>query len=109
MSDVLKKFNDLSGKVFVGDSYRSSTSSNRFDVIDPATEEKIGEIADITKTEIDEAVERATSAQKKWARMAALERAHILHQVADKMTAQRALFAEALTREMGKQLSSLEQ
>ncbi len=38
MSDVLKRFNDLSGKVFIGDSYRSSPSSNRFDVIDPECE-----------------------------------------------------------------------
>ncbi|HCX87393.1 MAG TPA: aldehyde dehydrogenase [Gammaproteobacteria bacterium] len=102
MSDVLRKFDDLSGKVFVGDNYRSSTSSDRFDVINPATEEKIGEIADTTLTEIDEVVERSASAQKKWAKLAALERTHILHQVADKMTAQKAAFAEALTREMGK-------
>lgn len=102
MLDVLARFDDMSGKVFLGNGLRASNSTMAIDVINPATEEKIGEIPETTPAEIDEAVERAVIAQKKWAGLSALDRAHVLHEVADKMIELRPVIAEALTREMGK-------
>ncbi|GJL81357.1 MAG: aldehyde dehydrogenase [marine bacterium B5-7] len=102
MSEVLERFRNLSGKVFVGGEFRSSKASNRFDVINPATEEQLGEIADTTMTEVDDAVDQANTVKKSWARKSALERAQMLHDVADKMKRLKPLLAEALTREMGK-------
>jgi acyl-CoA reductase-like NAD-dependent aldehyde dehydrogenase len=102
MVNVLDRMKEMSGKIFMGNSLRASHSTMAIDVINPATEEKIGEIPDTMPAEIDEAVERAAVAQEKWAMLSALERAHILHEVADKMIELRPLIAETLTREMGK-------
>jgi len=99
---VLERFSELSSNIYVGGGFRTSKSSTGIDVIDPATETKIGEIAETTEAELDEVVERANAAQKKWEAMSPLDRSHILHDVANKMHGMVGQFAEALTREMGK-------
>jgi acyl-CoA reductase-like NAD-dependent aldehyde dehydrogenase len=72
------------------------------DVIDPATEERIGEIADATPSEVARAVEVANAAQRDWRKVNHHRRAEILHEVARRVMADRPLVAEMLTREMGK-------
>ena len=71
-------------------------------VIDPATEERVGEILDATATEVASAVAAANSAQRLWRKVNFHRRAELLHAVADRMMAERPLVAEMLTREMGK-------
>jgi betaine-aldehyde dehydrogenase len=71
-------------------------------VIDPATEERIGEIADATPAEVDEAVLAANVAQRGWRKVNHHRRAELLHEAARRVMADRPLVAEMLTREMGK-------
>lgn len=99
---VLEAFQKLSGSIYLNGSMHRSTASEAIEVIDPATEAVIGEIAETPDKEVDEAVSLARRAQKDWWRRSALERAETLHEVADRMLNMKARLAEALTREMGK-------
>jgi len=99
---VLDDFKRLNGNIFLGGQSRRSASSEGLDIINPATEEKLGEVAEATKAEIDEAVAIGHAAQKKWWAMSGLARAEIMHDVANRMHHMQPRLAEAMTREMGK-------
>ncbi|NDE81298.1 MAG: aldehyde dehydrogenase family protein, partial [Actinobacteria bacterium] len=73
----------------------------RVPVIDPATEQTVGQFASATPTEVDDAVAAARAAQREWWRMSALERAEALHRVADRLNEMAPIVGECLTREMG--------
>ncbi len=98
----IEELKNLSGKIFINGEFRTSTSTNSLDVINPATEDVIGNIPDATPAEVDEAIAVANKAQKEWNKVNALTRAEILHEVATKMRANKAVVGEMLTREMGK-------
>ena len=102
MNDVIEKYLSLSHNLYVDGNYRKSSSSLSFDVVDPATEIKIGEIAEATPEEINSSIEVSEKAQKRWWNLSSLERANLMHKVADKMVAMKPVLAEGLTREMGK-------
>lgn len=102
MSDVLNQLSDLSGKIYLNGHFAPSAAGAGIDVIDPATEAVIGSIPETTAAEIDAAVAEANAAQGKWWAKSALERAHDLHVIADRIDALRPVLAEAMTREMGK-------
>lgn len=53
-----------------------------FHVINPATEEQIASIEHTTEEQVDQAVARARTAQRKWAALAPAERARSLHDFA---------------------------
>ena len=72
------------------------------DVTDPATEQRLGQIADASPSEIDDAVEAANAAQRSWRSVNHHRRAELLHEVSRRVMADRPLVAEMLTREMGK-------
>ena len=100
--NVVEEFKQKSHTVLIEGEFRQSTSTVNLPVIDPATEEEISSIAETSSTEIDQAVECAQVAQKKWWRISALERAEIMHEIANDLLAMKPRLAEALTREMGK-------
>jgi acyl-CoA reductase-like NAD-dependent aldehyde dehydrogenase len=102
MSSVLKRFENLSGHIYVDGGFRRSAGTEQIEVIEPATESVIGTIAAATPAEIDQVVTQANATQKSWAEMSALDRAHALHKTADEIEKRTAELAEALTREMGK-------
>lgn len=102
MTEVQNRMRSLSAHIYVDGGFLKSAATSVIDVVDPATEAVIGQIPEATPDEIDSAVAQANGVQKAWWKMSALERAHVLHEVADKMTAMRAPLAEAMTREMGK-------
>ncbi len=99
---VLEEFDRKSQTILLAGEYRRSDSAEHHDVIDPATEQVIAQIAEATPAEIDAAVDAARAAQKKWWRISALERSEIMHEIANDLLAMKAMLAEALTREMGK-------
>lgn len=98
-ADPFKKY---SGKVLIDGEFRDSVSTDRINVIDPATEEVIGEIADASDDEVDASIDAAHKAQAGWAKMSGLERAAALHAIADALLENSAALAETMTREMGK-------
>jgi acyl-CoA reductase-like NAD-dependent aldehyde dehydrogenase len=71
-------------------------------VIDPATEERIGEITDATPAEIEHAIQVANRVQKQWRKVNYHKRSEMLHEAAHHMRTMRPVVAEMLTREMGK-------
>ncbi len=99
---VLEDFRRLTGNIFLGGKNRKSLAAEALDVIDPATENKLGEVAETTEAEIDEAIAVGHLAQKKWWAMSGLGRSEIMHEVANRMHHMRPRLAEAMTREMGK-------
>ena len=101
-SAALEQFSKLSGRHLVDGQYVAARGSDSVDVIDPATESRIGHFVSATNAEIDAAVAIANAAQKKWRRVNALTRAELLHEAARRMRDAKPRLAEMLTREMGK-------
>ena len=99
---VLKEFDQKSHVILLDGEFRRSEATESRDIIDPATENVIGGIAETTAGEVDDAVDAGHAAQKKWWRISALERAEVMHEIANDLLAMKAQLAEALTREMGK-------
>jgi betaine-aldehyde dehydrogenase len=99
---VLNEFSQKSHTILLNGEFKRSEATEGRDVIDPATETVIAQIAETTKAEVDDAVEAGHIAQKKWWRMSALERSEIMHEIANDLIAMKPQLAEALTREMGK-------
>ena len=99
---ALKTFQTLSGKLFVGGAYQQSAATAHLDVIEPATEDVIGQIADATDVEVDVAIDVALTAGKVWNAIDMRSRAVVMHEIAAVMRRDKALYAEYLTREEGK-------
>jgi betaine-aldehyde dehydrogenase len=99
---ALDDFKRLSGKLFVDGGWVASTSGAQFDVVDPATEDRIGHIADATDAEVDQAIGIANAARKAWCAQDTRSRAVVLHDIAATIRRDKALYAEHLTREEGK-------
>jgi acyl-CoA reductase-like NAD-dependent aldehyde dehydrogenase len=96
-------FDHLSGHQKIeGHLVRAAAGGATIAVIDPATEERIGEIAEGTAEDVARAVAAANTAQRSWRKVNHHRRAELLHEVARRMLGDRALVAEMLTREMGK-------
>lgn len=98
----LDDFARLSGKLYVDGDWVRSKSTAHFEVIDPATEESLGQVADATDAEVDQAIDIANKARKAWWRQDSRTRAVTLHDIAATIRRDKALYAEALTREEGK-------
>jgi betaine-aldehyde dehydrogenase len=99
---AIAAFNRLSGQQRIAGELVRSRADAAIDVLDPATEERIGEITDATPLEVDQAVGAANAAQRAWRSVNYHRRAELLHAVARQVEADRPLVAEMLTREMGK-------
>src|SRR5712675_617357 len=95
-------FARLSGHQRIAGQLVRSSGGEAIDVWDPATEERIGQIADADAADVDQAVAAANSAQRSWRSVNFHRRAELLHEVSRRVMAARPLVAEMLTREMGK-------
>jgi acyl-CoA reductase-like NAD-dependent aldehyde dehydrogenase len=99
---ALERLSYLSGRHLVDGQFIAGKGDESIDVIDPATEARIGHFVSATDAEIDAAVAVANAAQKKWRKVNALTRAELMHEAARRMRDARPRVAEMLTREMGK-------
>ena len=99
---ALDDFARLSGKLFLDGALVSSKSTSTLDVIEPATEDRIGAIADATDGEVDQAIDLADIARRKWCAQDTRTRATTLHEVAAPLRRNKETYAECLTREEGK-------
>jgi acyl-CoA reductase-like NAD-dependent aldehyde dehydrogenase len=95
-------FQHLSGRHQIDGHQVPGSGEARVRVIDPATEQVIGELLEATPAEVDAAVRAANAAQKPWNKLNYHRRAELLHEAARAMRQARASVAEMLTREMGK-------
>jgi succinate-semialdehyde dehydrogenase/glutarate-semialdehyde dehydrogenase len=76
-----------------------------FEVLDPATEEVVGEVHDATPDDARAAVDRAAAAFPGWAATPPRQRAETLRRAFDLMTARADEIAETITRENGKPIA----
>ena len=74
---ALDDFARLSGKLFLDGALVSSRSTSTFDVIEPATEDRIGVIADATDGEVDQAIDLARADLRLRPKGAVIEEAEI--------------------------------
>lgn len=100
--NALSTFKKLSGHHLIDGELVAATGTRVHPVIDPATEQRLGEVADATPAQIEQAVAVANAAQLLWRKVNSHRRCDLLHAAAQAMRAMRPLTAEMLTREMGK-------
>ncbi len=92
-------------KLFINNEWVDAASGKKFPVLDPSTEEKIADIAEGDKADIDKAVKAARVAFKKgseWRTMDASKRGKLLLKLADLMERDREQLAALETLDNGK-------
>src|SRR5688500_10945390 len=79
---------------FIGGQFVRSGAKEEISIIEPATEARIGSVADTTDGEINEAVARANDAQREWRKRDAMHRAEALHELARRLRERGPVIAE---------------
>jgi len=97
-----QEFDRLSGTLYVDGRYLKSETTDRIVVIDPATEDRIGEIANASEQEVEGVIDIANSARKAWLAIDPRTRATMLHEVAARIRRDKAIYGYFMTREEGK-------
>src|SRR6202165_3153460 len=91
--------------LWIGGKWRKSSDGARFDVIDPATENKITSVASASIDDATAAVDAASAAFEVWSGRKPRERGEILRKAYEVITAQSERLAKLITLENGKALS----
>jgi acyl-CoA reductase-like NAD-dependent aldehyde dehydrogenase len=91
-------------EMWINGALRAGASGQTIPVQDPATEEIVDHVPAGNAEDVRAAVDAASAAFREWRRLAAGERAEMLHEVAAKLTAKTEELATLLTREGGKPL-----
>ena len=91
--------------LWIGGKWRKASDGARFDVIDPATENKITSVASASLDDAKAAVDAASAAFDGWAGRKPRERGEILRKAYDVIMAQSERLAKLITLENGKALS----
>ncbi|MCY0148587.1 NAD-dependent succinate-semialdehyde dehydrogenase [Hoeflea sp. G2-23] len=88
--------------LYIDGEWRNAASGERFDVINPATEEVIASVASADIADADAALDAAEAASALWAARKPRERSEILRKAWELMTARLDQFARLITLENGK-------
>jgi len=102
------KLNDptlLIMKGFIDGSWVDADSGETFDVVDPATGDRVATVADLGAEETASAIDAAERAQGSWAALTAKQRGSILRAWYDLMVANTEDLAQIMTAEMGKPIA----
>jgi succinate-semialdehyde dehydrogenase/glutarate-semialdehyde dehydrogenase len=91
--------------LWIGGKWRKASDGARFDVIDPATENKITSVASASVEDAKAAVDAASNAFAGWADRKPRERGEILRKAYEVIMAQSERLAKLITLENGKALS----
>src|SRR5439155_891624 len=91
--------------LWIGGKWRKSSDGGRFDVLDPATEDKIASVASATVEDAKAAVDAASHAFEGWAGRKPRERAEILRKSYELIMRDAERLAKLITIENGKALS----
>ncbi|GGP16195.1 hypothetical protein GCM10011346_47200 [Oceanobacillus neutriphilus] len=86
---------------YINGQWVDSTGNEKIDVINPATEEKIGEISSGTKEDLDKAVKAARAAFPAFSQTTKEERAALLDRIADEYEKRKDKFIEIIMAELG--------
>ncbi len=90
--------------LWIGGKWRKASDNARFDVIDPATENKIASVASASVDDAKAAIDAAEAAFEGWAARKPRERAEILRKAYELIVRDAERFAKLITIENGKAL-----
>ena len=110
MSEILKVKETRTtigvGQLFIGGEWVEVNPKDYFDVINPATEEVITQVAQAGQVEVDLAVKNARGAlEGDWGKLTGRQRAKYLFKIAELLTKYKEKFAELETLNNGKPIS----
>ncbi|WP_377504618.1 NAD-dependent succinate-semialdehyde dehydrogenase [Octadecabacter sp. R77987] len=88
--------------LYINGTWTKGTSGERFDVINPATEEVLASVASADIADADAALDAAEAAMKDWAARTPRARSEVLRKAWELMTARLDYFAHLMTLENGK-------
>ncbi len=99
-----EKAADYPTRMFIDGQWCGADSGQTLDVINPADESVLAEVAYGSRSEADRAIDAAARAFPSWRALSAYDRAKILKKTADLMRERADRIARALTQEQGKPL-----
>ena len=91
--------------LYINGEWRQGSEGKTEEVINPATEEVLGELPHASRADLDAALAAADGAFKTWSGMLPVARAKVLKKVADLIREQSDSLAEVMTLEQGKPLA----
>jgi succinate-semialdehyde dehydrogenase/glutarate-semialdehyde dehydrogenase len=91
-------------QLFVAGQWRDAAGGRKLPVINPATEEVIGQVAHASTADLDEALEAAARGFETWRKVSAFDRAKLMRKAADIFRSRADETARLLTLEQGKPL-----
>jgi succinate-semialdehyde dehydrogenase/glutarate-semialdehyde dehydrogenase len=91
--------------LFIGGEWRAAQGGERFDVVDPGTEEVLAQVADAGAVDARAAADAAADAQPAWAAKAPRERGEVLRRAWELLTERADSLARLITLENGKVLA----
>lgn len=89
-------------KNLIGYEWKEASSGAKIEVVNPATQELIETVPNVTEEDVDEAVKVAVQEQKKWEKVSIYERAEILYKFVDLVEENKERLAILLSNETGK-------
>lgn len=92
-------------QLHVNGEWRDARSGKTIDVLNPATEEKLGTVAHAEKADLDEALAAADRGFATWKKVSAYERAKLMRKAADIFRSRADEIARLMTLEQGKPLA----
>lgn len=95
---------DGRSRLYINGEWLEGSDGKHFDVINPATEEVLSQVADGSVADARRAVDAAAAALPGWAARSPRERAEILRKAFELLTRQEDRFAQLITLENGKAL-----
>jgi aldehyde dehydrogenase (NAD+) len=93
---------EMSGKMLIDGGMVGSITGRTFPIVNPATQERIGEAADGDAKDVDAAVKAAAKAQKSWAKLVARERGRMVAECGRILNDHVEELAKLITLETGK-------
>lgn len=89
-------------KNLIGYEWKEASNGAKIEVVNPATQELIGTVPNVTEEDVDEAVKVAQVEQKKWAKTSIYERAEKLYKFVNLVEENKERLAKLLMEETGK-------
>lgn len=89
-------------KNLIGYEWKEASNGAKIEVVNPATQELIETVPNVTEEDVDEAVKVAVQEQKKWEKVSIYERAEILYKFVDLVEENKERLAILLSNETGK-------
>jgi succinate-semialdehyde dehydrogenase/glutarate-semialdehyde dehydrogenase len=92
-------------QLLIGGEWRQGSDDGRIDVLDPATDEQVAEVADGTAKDAQAACDSADAAQQAWAKVAPRERSEVLRNCWKVLLDHTDELASLIVREHGKPMA----